>query len=449
MTSEVVVMNRVGVALAADSAVTVDMGQSSKVRDSALKVFMLSKYRPVGVMVYNNASLLGVPLETAIKLFRQKLGRKSYPMLHEYGDALVDHLNKSPSLFPEAVQDTYFVDALEVEYERIAELVEKALAGGVYGSADEESPERVAETVDRVIADRLAFWENKGDVDYYKVCTGDVVGRNSGNVHGVVNRKFLGWTALSDEARGHLYEIAGHLVGKDYFPPDVFTGFVIAGFGEAEHFPVVQHLEVGGMYDGRLKVRPGKLYAVSDDAPSEVLAFAYQDMVDGFLDGISPDVFEHLGDAAAFIREMPVRALDGVVGIEPEAKAKAAEIIRRESARKAAEFARNVLRGADARRGKIDVAVETLSLKELAQVASTLVGLSSFEHQMSLDRETVGGPVDVAVISKGDGFIWMDRKHYFRRELNSHFFQNYFDTGAREGDDGPVEDDEEERTDGD
>ena len=46
---------------------------------------------------------------------------------------------------------------------------------------------------------------------------------------------------------------------------------------------------------------------------------------------------------------------------------------------------------------------------------------------MSLDRETVGGPVDVAVISKGDGFIWIDRKHYFRRELNEHFIRNYYD----------------------
>ena len=449
MTSEVVVMNRAGVALAADSAVTVDMGQSSKVRDSALKVFMLSKYRPVGVMVYNNASLLGVPLETAIKLFRKELGRKGYPKLHQYGDAFVEYLNKSRSLFPEAVQDRYFVDALEVEYERIAELVERALGEGVYAE-EEESAGRVAETVDRVIADRLAFWGRQGDADYHRVSANDVVGRNSGNVLGVVNRKFLGWTALSDEARGHLYDIAGHLVGKDYFPPDVSSGLVIAGFGEEEHFPVVQHLEVGGMYDDRLKVRPGTLHEVSDDAPSEVLAFAYQDMVDGFLDGISPEVFEHLGNAAAFIREMPIRALDGVVGITPEAKTEAAAIIRRESARKAAEFARNVLRGARVRRGKIDVAVEALSLKELAQVGSTLVGLSSFEHQMSLDRETVGGPVDVAVISKGDGFVWMDRKHYFRRELNSHFFRNYFDeTGGPEGDDGPVEGDEEERSDGD
>ena len=65
-------------------------------------------------------------------------------------------------------------------------------------------------------------------------------------------------------------------------------------------------------------------------------------------------------------------------------------------------------------------------------MASTLVGLSSFEQQMSLDRETVGGPVDAAVISKGDGFIWIDRKHYFRRELNEHFFRNYDDDDDKE-----------------
>jgi hypothetical protein len=43
-----------------------------------------------------------------------------------------------------------------------------------------------------------------------------------------------------------------------------------------------------------------------------------------------------------------------------------------------------------------------------------------------MDTETVGGAVDVAVISKGDGFIWIKRKHYFKPELNARFFANYF-----------------------
>jgi len=41
-------------------------------------------------------------------------------------------------------------------------------------------------------------------------------------------------------------------------------------------------------------------------------------------------------------------------------------------------------------------------------------------------RETVGGPIDVAVISKVDGFIWIKRKHYFKIELNPQFSANYY-----------------------
>ena len=79
-------------------------------------------------------------------------------------------------------------------------------------------------------------------------------------------------------------------------------------------------------------------------------------------------------------------------------------------------------------------------------MASTLVGLSSFEQQMSPESETVGGPVDVAVISKGDGFIWIDRKHYFRKELNGHFFSTYYSCEAGE-DNEPEEREQEESND--
>ena len=74
--------------------------------------------------------------------------------------------------------------------------------------------------------------------------------------------------------------------------------------------------------------------------------------------------------------------------------------------------------------------VRALPKNELAEMAETLVNLTSFRQRMSPDAETVGGPVDVAVISKGDGFIWIKRKHYFQAELNHQFFNNYF--GSRE-----------------
>jgi len=40
--------------------------------------------------------------------------------------------------------------------------------------------------------------------------------------------------------------------------------------------------------------------------------------------------------------------------------------------------------------------------------------------------------IDVAVISKGDGFVWIRRKHYFNQELNPHYMSKYFYNAKRE-----------------
>jgi hypothetical protein len=70
-------------------------------------------------------------------------------------------------------------------------------------------------------------------------------------------------------------------------------------------------------------------------------------------------------------------------------------------------------------------AVSTLPKEELAELAGALVNITSLKRKFGMERETVGGPIDVAVISKGDGFIWINRKHYFKPELNLAFSKNY------------------------
>ena len=100
MTAEVVVINRLGVALASDSAASVLIGGRTKLYH-ADKLFMLSNVRPVAVMVYNSSSLLQVPWETIIKSFRTELGNTAYDTLEEYAAALIAYLNGSPGMFPE------------------------------------------------------------------------------------------------------------------------------------------------------------------------------------------------------------------------------------------------------------------------------------------------------------------------------------------------------------
>ncbi len=70
MTAEVCVMNRLGIALASDSAVTI--GQEDKIYTSADKLFLLAENAPVGAMIYGGADFLDVPWETIIKTYRKR-----------------------------------------------------------------------------------------------------------------------------------------------------------------------------------------------------------------------------------------------------------------------------------------------------------------------------------------------------------------------------------------
>ena len=70
--------------------------------------------------------------------------------------------------------------------------------------------------------------------------------------------------------------------------------------------------------------------------------------------------------------------------------------------------------------------VSLLPKDELAAMAEALVNLTSFKQRVTIGTETVGGPIDVAVISKGDGFIWIKRKYYFDRQLNPAYFATHY-----------------------
>lgn len=70
-------------------------------------------------------------------------------------------------------------------------------------------------------------------------------------------------------------------------------------------------------------------------------------------------------------------------------------------------------------------AVATLSKEDLAEMAESLIYLTYLKRRITFAQESVGGPVDVAIISKGDGFVWIKRKHCFDPKFNPTFIQNY------------------------
>lgn len=425
MTSEVVVMNRLGIALASDSAATVYAGGRAKFYH-ADKLFMLSNHRPVGVMVYNNSSLLGVPWETILKMFRAELGVSEFDTLEEYAERLISYLCENRLLFPREVQRPYFLLLVETLFQGIRKGINDLLlrrARDIF----EDGPTAAKEVQATFVKQTLEEWQKKKDVD--SACFGPdvapaLVGGASKEISDLVERCF---PAAGHEVVNSLYELARLVVSKEDILTESLSGLVIAGYGAKQHFPVMQEYSLGEIFLDHLKYKRLGTYRIDSNTPSIIRPFAQSEMVETFLHGISPEYeLTMMREVIKTVISSPDEIIDGFPGIGKARKEEYKNKVRPVS-RDAAKALLTKLRSFRERKHHLPIlqSIEFLPKNELAHVASSLVNLSSFQKRMSISEdETVGGPIDVAVISKGDGFVWIDRKHYFRPELNRHFFRN-------------------------
>ena len=132
MTAEVCVMNKLGIAMAADSAVTRAGPSDTKIYQSADKLFALSHRDPVGVMIYGSATFMGIPWETIIKLYRQAHGHESRDRVMDHALGLMSFLARSGELFPEDLQREYMVGDLGAYFAHLKELFKEEI-GKVIG----------------------------------------------------------------------------------------------------------------------------------------------------------------------------------------------------------------------------------------------------------------------------------------------------------------------------
>ena len=65
--------------------------------------------------------------------------------------------------------------------------------------------------------------------------------------------------------------------------------------------------------------------------------------------------------------------------------------------------------------------LQSLSVQEMAHLAESLLSLESLKERVTSPSESVGGPIDVAAITKSEGLVWIRRKHYFDANLNMRY----------------------------
>ena len=438
MTAEIAIMNKEAIALASDSAVTMIGEKGQKIFTSANKIFTLSNHHPVGIMIYGNAMLMGVPWETIIKVYRNKIGKKKFDTLKEYSTDFIKFLDNGNLLFPDSLQEEYLQNSIDSYFR----FIRKEIVTSIESNIDEKgeiTAEEIKQIVSEIIKTDYEKWEKIDNIPSVpKSYNKDIIDRYEKIINNPIEKvikEFFEELPISKTNSNQLKKIAASLFSK--FPEHIksgsISGVVIAGFGEEDTFPSLESFLMGGIFNNKLKYKHDKSSKIDFKTNALITPFAQDEMVHTFMEGIDPDLMifmeRWLYNVFDKYPEIIVENIEGSINEKKilQEKLKAAS-------NKLFEYYREEVR-AYRRENYVSPVTSTVSMlpkDELAAMAESLVSLTSFKRKVTPERETVAGPIDVAVISKGDGFIWIERKHYFKPELNPQFLSKYYNEAQNE-----------------
>lgn len=193
-------------------------------------------------------------------------------------------------------------------------------------------------------------------------------------------------------------------------------------------FPSLYEYHVLGIIHNVRKYKLNEISIISIDNgnTAAILPFAQQEMVHSIMSGVDPALLRHLNENLGQLfynfsdlinkiidnYELDIRLDKNSI----DAFNEVGKGISEELSSSLEEFQQNEYIN------PILGMVSMLPKDDLAFMAEALVNITSFKRKITIDAETVGGPIDVAIISKNDGFVWIRRKHYFNPDLNHNYF---------------------------
>ena len=397
MTSELLILTPSAVALAADSAVTIG---DKKTYNGVNKLFMLSNNPPIGIMTYNIANFLNIPLETIIKEFRNNLSpniNSLYDLSEEFNhfleEVVKDSVNKES--FDEKLK--YFIEILKIESEKFnIDEFKRIVALDVDNFNESELGEHHEQ-----ICSKLEEQEELFDV-------------------------FIQEIEDEDEKNEFLSNLKKFFINKIFLDP--FIGIVIAGFDNKKLFPSFIHFKINYLYGNNFI-----LNIIDEDEIGKTRVilkpFAQGDVINTFLSSIDIETKcaivkyfatvqqNYINDIKEAIKEN--NKINGKDEIQVLNEISKIELQNENLVESFSDFIESLKK--EHSQPIID-SIAYLPKEELSNLAESLIKITSLKIKVQKDLETVGGPVDVAIITKGDGFVWTKRKHYFDASLNPQFF---------------------------
>ncbi len=434
MTAEVVVMNRKGVALAADSAGTVSSRGLFKVYNSNDKLFQISNKCHIGSLTYGCSSLNGAPVELIIGRFKEQHSDTAWKIVSDCKQDFIRYLDDRE--FATYSDEKNYI---RLRISDVLKLLENDLASirddnphlrfidwqlsKLNPEKDEDRINELLNQKNELMKDLNAFNESNyielrlEEIMLMANCNSidDSFFQEISSTYGSFIKKEIEELRprISPDKFDIVVNYCIYAMYKDALR-DGGTGVAFAGFGTDEFYPSCNHIEVFGTICGKTIYNDIGEIKISTEVPMRILPLAQTENVDTFIFGISPTMENILRDRIGeFFNEAISKfghALsdeDAFIAFGEERVANAWSLAK-DSIEKDFD---NILKSIMYRnRDRIYDALDWLSIPDMAQMAKSLVELTAFKKKMSVETDTVGGPIDVAVISKNDGFNWVEKK---------------------------------------
>lgn len=425
MTAEAIVMNRWAVAMAADSAVTIDSATAGpKVYNSANKLFELIRGSSVGVMVYNAAEINSTPWETIVKTYRLRHPDFAASYVTDYAQHFLDFVASHDGLLH---PDDEYTPVIGIAWNQITSRILTELLGWpnqLQTDTGEAIPSKFSKALDEIIEVWRYDLESTDDLELEK-STLRAIGSKFRAPIEVFSEAFLSEKSIPASA-GQIKQISNLVftsLTKQLQDPGG-TGLVFAGFGTNEYFPSMVSTQITARLCGEILGYEIDGAEISSSKRGHWETFAQDGPAKGWINGIHDVVRDKVqNDWGARLSEILASDTEVALrekGLSEDDAAETADLICGIAEGHLDNFG-DYIDGLERVyfREPMDASIEVLPKDELALLAESLVNLTLLRQRMSADQQnTVGGPIDVAVISPGDGFVWLKRKHYFEADLN-------------------------------
>ena len=364
-------------------------------------------------MVYNSVNINQIPVEIIIKEYRETLKSKQYPTLEEYFSDFVNFIEKfvnqrGKNLTLENIFD-FFLNELGAS-------IESAKNNFIY------SP--IPFDIDNFLHYTTHWYKNYCKEAGFRAPE-DLI-ENEEILSFISQPQIMEKFEQEKQKSPHLSQITHIDKIKDLFIYYTktfliqnFTGIAIGGYGSDDIFPKVYKIHLHGNLNGKL-IKSNRV-KIENEEP-DIIPLAQRQMIDTFIRGVSDDILKTVNQ----LFELNLDSLIALITDQIKDTCNKTELGMAIKAR-LKENIKNINEVIDSHeKNKTLISISNLSRDEMAELAETLINLQALKYKVSPDLETVGGPVDVAIISKHDGFVWKKRKLYFPADLNFQFFEKYF-----------------------